>query len=116
MIIRNEQMDAFRKAQQDRFFRNILKNTREHHPGLCADKSDDSVLQTIAWAAKKARTYSLIMPEDVTRFVYFILRYGRDYASCSDMSWAVDILNDLSLIGSQKLDRIEEASQKRRRC
>ena len=110
LVIRKEQWEAMHEARWDAFYRKLLHDARARHPDTYADSIDDAVLELIAWAANKARAYGLLTREHVTRFVHFVLQYGRDYETQPDLAWAVKILNDPTLVGAEKLDRLDEQS------
>ncbi|HMB92562.1 MAG TPA: hypothetical protein VKP65_17035 [Rhodothermales bacterium] len=107
LVIRQEQWEAMRGAQREAFYGDLLRKMRTQHPEWCAEESDEATLDLIMWAAAKARTYGLFMAADVTRFVQFVMRYGRDFETHPQMVWARAILNDPDLIGPDKLACIE---------
>lgn len=111
LILRKEQLEAFEAAQRQAFYRDVLKRTREEQPELCSTRTDDANLALIEWAAEKAPALGLIQRADIERYARFVLQHGQDYEAQESCAWAVAILNDVELIGVQKLDQIDEHPQ-----
>lgn len=112
LTIRNEQLRALEQAGYETFLWDLVSQAKRDLPHCTAGKTDESLFETISWAAGKAPAYGFIVKESIRRFAYLVLAHGRDYENRADLAWFVEVLRDRRLVGIQKLDRIEELSQR----
>jgi len=110
LVIRTAQWEAMRRARTDEFHRKIARMVQADRPEWRRGQLDDSI-EIASWMRQRAASYGVFLAEDILRFVRFVIRYGRDYETRADMAWANRILNDLSLMGPQKLDELERRSR-----
>lgn len=95
-----------RRAREEEFRQKLARMVHSVRPDWCARESGGAA--TIASRLiRQSLSHGLFLDEDVVRFALFVLRYGPDFSEHPEMHWANLILNDSSLVGSQKLDRLE---------
>jgi hypothetical protein len=105
LTIRQQQIENLRQCHLKKFEDEMVVHLRsqfERHP-LVGDevKLRNAIREGIA----SAGGYGIVSEFDVGRFLEFTLEYGVGFDS-SD--WAAHILNDVTLSGSAKMNRLDD--------
>jgi hypothetical protein len=108
MIIRNEQMQALERAQQQRFENRMLAHVRKFFPEVCAD--DQRARSLLKRGIERARFYGFRTERDICLYLNFHFCYGPE--ADKELPWAAAILDDsLSLNPSARADWLQQAGE-----
>jgi hypothetical protein len=106
LIIRREQIQAFEEAQWERFLREMLNRARIEIPAALEGKSEKNLMALLRSATRKAPSFGIILTEDIARYSLLVLRRSSDPAT--ENGPLMEVLNDPDLMGSAKLDVLEQ--------
>jgi hypothetical protein len=104
--IRPAQMQMFGEAMQRSFQLRMLAYVRESFPSITEERSNEQILDMIAQGIDSAGRYHVGAEEDVQRYLKYVFIYGLDFDS--KMEQIGEILRADFLIGSKKMDRIDQ--------
>ena len=107
LVIRKEQMAAFRQAQVRRHDRELEEVLREKVPE-CRQKTSQVLRDLVSAGRKRAEHFQIFHPDDVKRFIIYVGRYGLEFGDTPESSWATPILSQLSTSGCERMDQIDE--------
>lgn len=110
LIIRDEQMEAFRPVLRERFCRGVLAELRAADPDPLAGMDDAEALERVAWAVALAEAQGFFVPEHVRRFARLAAAWGPGFEERAELAGVVEALNDPELAGLPKLERLEAAA------
>lgn len=108
LTIRPEQMEALRAAQIAAFAERMREHLRSTFPGRLREFTDPALRQLINMEIPRALRYGLLMEWDIRRFLELRVLWGRDFEMFPLMREAMLILEDSTLAGREKMDRIEQ--------
>jgi hypothetical protein len=91
--IRDEQMEALRRAGLKRFQTAMLIHLRSCMPSQTSVLSDEELLTTIETGISRAGSYGVILEFDVQRFLECTIKYGSDFDRDPAYAWAGEILH-----------------------
>ena len=76
LLIREEQMEALRRAPLRRFVHEVIVYLRTVHPSLVAGRSEDNLLIRVEAKVQRGRDQGITRKESLKRYVVLSLRYG----------------------------------------
>ena len=113
LVIRQEQMQVFRKYMLEGFERRMLDYLAGRFPEVCPPENEKAVRESVRKGIERAKTYGITIEYDVARYVELMFLFSEDFDTSPDTSWAMPILKDPDLGGHVKMDRLcEKAAQK----
>ena len=105
LIIRKQQIEAFRQAKIDRFDRQMEAVLREKIM-RCREMQSNQLRELIRAGREKAERLWLYEVEDVKRFLVYVGIYGREFADTPETSWAAPVLAN-GAPGNERLDELD---------
>lgn len=99
-------MQAFSGQQQDRFTNEMLDYLKKYYPEKIAKMGEAAARQQIAAGITKAKSYHILLEEDVARYIQFMFAMAPDFDDSKQTPWAQPILSDRHLPAKAKLDQI----------
>ncbi len=115
MIIRDEQKDAFQAADCGRFQEACIGHLRETYPDETEGKSNGEMENLVHDGVGGAARYGIRRESDVLRFIEVRLALGDEFETEEGGEWAAEILNNESMGGPEKTDRLYLAAMTRER-
>ena len=106
--IRRAQMRFFSAAMQRSFELQMLAYVRTIFPSATEKNSDEEILRIIEDGIASASRYGIVGESDVQRYLKYMFIYGPDFDSNPNTAWAGEILRAEGVIGSKKMDRIDQ--------
>jgi len=91
LLIREEQLLAFSREQEERFVRELCQYARNEFPAETSELADGDHDAISRQAISNARGYGIAERADIYRFLNFMLIYGLEFDD--DLPWAREILN-----------------------
>ena len=109
LVIRNEQMDIFRKKAIEQFVNRTASWLREDYPEQTTPMDDTELQDLIHLGIKRAKEYGIEIEYDVGRYIEFMLKFGKDFV---DQPWAKPYFYRRPLqYPTQMLDLLEAAGE-----
>lgn len=108
LIIRKEQWDVLSKYMVDQFVDRALAYLQRAFPEQTKDIPEQELRSIIRAGIDKAESYGITDEVDVERFLECMVRYGSDFDTDPETSWAGQILHDESLTGTEKMNQIDD--------
>jgi hypothetical protein len=105
LTIRPEQIEIFRRRLLQQFEDVMLGHLTSHFERHPLVGNEAKLRNAIRKGIASARGYGVVCEFDVCRFLEFTLEYGTGFHSTA---WASRILNDATLSGSAKMDRLDD--------
>jgi hypothetical protein len=108
--IRQAQMEAFSKSQEDAFVARMVRHLRDDFPeaiatqGLKEQELEPLVRQGMAEAEK----YHVIYEDDIESYLECMILLGPRFDQDKRFSWADEILRRSDLDGEEKMRKIDE--------
>ncbi|MEO6046763.1 MAG: hypothetical protein ABIQ57_04760 [Candidatus Kapaibacterium sp.] len=94
LIIRNEQMNAFREQSLTDFRARAEQEIRSVWLEICSVIGNDAVSASIDMAIERSRHYHLTTEFCTMRYLHLMYRLGFDFDMDDTLPWAGRILND----------------------
>jgi hypothetical protein len=105
LVIRNEQMWAFRMAMGEQFVDKLMLLFRGLWPARTA-RLGDNYRRVIESSIDRALSYGIKTESSVARFVNLCLTWGPDFELQPQHEWALKILKDPNLRGPLKINEL----------
>lgn len=113
LIIRKEQMEAFREVAIKNFEDRTLAHLQESFPERCQELGELGVREAIRYGIKRAATYKIKSKYGVEKYIEVMFMFGRDFDVDANLPWARQILSDRTLKDSKaKADHLYEVGMK----
>jgi hypothetical protein len=103
MVIKTDQMRAFRDAAMDSYVARVAEELRQQFRAKLKDTSDDELRARVRVAVDAAKSYGVTSAVDGKRFAEYTVEYGPDF---DRGPWAYPILTDATT-GSEKMDALD---------
>ena len=116
MIIRKSQMSAFEQQMRKSFEDRMVAHLKKFFPDKVRPLEEDALRGSIREGVEKADGYFVTREVDVARFIDLKFALAPDFDELEEMSWAREILDDTSISGQDKIERIYEALPDRLRA
>ncbi|MBW2247057.1 MAG: hypothetical protein JRF62_07615 [Deltaproteobacteria bacterium] len=97
LIIREEQMEVFRKYMCRQFENRMVLHLSKYFPEECKALGEQRVRNTIRYGIERAKTYGIVIQNDVGRYTNLMFTFGRDFDKDPTLPWAGEVLNDEDL-------------------
>lgn len=105
MVIRHEQIEAFREPMARDLNRRMCARLRSRFRDPLARTNEEELAQMVNKGIDKSNEYGIKLESDIGRFLDFIVEYGSEFDA---KPWARPILTDANLSGSRKMDIIDD--------
>jgi hypothetical protein len=105
LTIRQQQIEVFRQHYLQDFEDEMVGHLTSHFDRYPLIGNEAKLRNAVAEGIASARGYGVVCEFDVCRFLEFTLEYGTGFHSTA---WAKPILNDATLSGSAKMDRLDD--------
>jgi hypothetical protein len=113
LIIRHEQMDAFRGHMLKQFEDLMVAHLTEYYPLKCKGLGQEKLLQVIHYGIERAKKYAIDVELDVSRYICLMFTFGKDFDRNKEIPWASRILmSDDFSSGTRKMDALYEEAAK----
>ena len=113
LIIRQQQMDAFRAVLKKAFLTRLADRAEARHEEARA-LGRAGVEARVEAACARAGRYGLTSKRDVARFVDLDFTAGEDFENAPGMEWARQLLETRGLNGATRLFRVESRLERMR--
>lgn len=107
LIIRKPQMDVFRKYMLGRFEDRMAEHLRSAFPSETGSIEEADLRATIREGVEKARSYDLVLKNDVRRYLEYMFIHGYDFDENPEIPWAGEILRNPEYDAVEKMDRLD---------
>ena len=112
LIIRREQVEAFRRAAAQRFERDLAADLRRNYPAPSSRIDDEGMIRLIRDAEKRGASYGITTERDIATLAELDFNFGAPFERQKSCEWAVPLLADQSLTPGSRLalimDRLPE--------
>jgi len=92
IVIRQEQVDAFKSASQATFERKLLRGLPEHFPKCEEMYSEDARMAMVRLGVERAKTHGLEAEPDIQRYLWLMLLFGSHWERDPQIPWAAAAL------------------------
>lgn len=106
--IRKEQMDVMSDYMLIQFEDRMVLHLRSTFPEQTKDTIELDLRAMIEAGIEKADKYDVTDESDVERYLECMVLYGPNFDADSRTSWAGEILRDERLIGTEKMNKIND--------
>jgi hypothetical protein len=107
LTIREDQMQAFSRAQEKRFAGSLVDYARKEFPEETSDVPYEDIREIARLAVEKTKKYGITERADICRFLNFMYIYGFDFDE--ELQWAIEILNNADTqLGATKMLELHE--------
>ena len=106
--IRRSQMRLFGQAMERGFELRMLAYVRATFSSATEKPNDEQILSIIKKGIANASRYGIVGESDVQRYLKYMFIYGPDFDSNPNTACAGEILRADGVIGSKKMDRIDQ--------
>jgi hypothetical protein len=110
--IRPEQLEALALAHERELVRTLLIDLRDGAHPEADELPDDELRELIRHGIHAALDFGIDEPEQITRFVEYVLVYGVHFGLTAGTAWAAPIL-DADDGSAERMDRIDEEIARR---
>lgn len=108
LVISKDQMNVFSDFMFGQFKNRMAHNLQENFPEKTSAISDEDLHTLILEGIDKAESYDITDEVDIERYLECMMRYGPDFDHSPSTSWAVDILNEDDITGTEKMNKIND--------
>ncbi len=108
MIIRRNQMNQFSQYMVKSFEDRMVTHLRKFFPEKVEALGEEAVRSKIQSGIERADGYLVTREVDVARLIDLKFALAPDFDELEEMSWAREILEDHSISGQDKMDRVYE--------
>ena len=106
LVIRQEQIDAFREYMTRQFENQMLSHVQRYFHYDFQVLGEQNVRKMIRYGIEHSKSYGLVMEDDVSKYIEMMFAFGRNFDTDSAYSWAAQILKDEDLTGAMKMERV----------
>ena len=106
LIIREQQIEVLSQYMVERFEIRMFTHFQTTFPDKTKHLETRTLKDFIKTGIEKAKTYKVVIEEDVKLFLECMMNYGVDFDIDVETGWASDILLDKEMDASEKMDRI----------
>jgi len=106
--IRQAQMDSLSEVMLGQFEDRMLRHLRAACPEETQDISEPELRSTIRAGMDSAAKYDITSEVDIRRYLECVVVYGQDFDTNPKTAWAGHILNNKTLSGTEKMNRVDE--------
>lgn len=108
MIIRKNQMDTLGQERVENFIDRMVEHSHKFFPGEAATLGEEGLRQMIQESMQRADQYHILRERDVAKFIQLDFALDPSFEEKPQMSWAKAILEDHSLPGGKKIEKLYE--------
>lgn len=113
LMIRNDQMKAFREYMLKQFEDLQVTHLNKHFPEDCQALGEPGVREAIRYGIERAKSYDILIEYDVSRYINLMFGFGRDFDMDTTLGWVSTVLKDEGMLsGSVKMDRLYAEAKK----
>jgi hypothetical protein len=94
LMIRKEQIDAFRRPAIQDFENRMIEHIAKFFPKQFAEFGEQKMRLTIQYGIKRAESYGIVAERDVCKYVNLMVACGRDFDRDPALPWARRVLYD----------------------
>jgi len=105
LVIRENQMDAFRDSLHAEYVRRLMRRMRDRFASQFAAMPESALRQWVDLGLAKARRYGYDRENEVELFIDLCAECGLDF---DRQPWATAILSDTTLGSREKLVRVDD--------
>ena len=100
-------MEVLGRRMRELFVRRSMARLRRTFPSETAALSEAQLRSLVLSMIERAARHSVVIENDVQRFIDFSLIYGPEFDTDARRLWIRQILQDAKLDGTAKMDRIQ---------
>lgn len=101
-------MKVFEEAALCNYEDRIVLYLRSKFSEQTKNATERELREMIKTGISTAESYQITDETDVERFLEFIVRYGPDFETDPEVFWAIQILQDESLTGTEKMNQMDD--------
>jgi hypothetical protein len=106
LIIRQSQMESLAQAMREQFVTRGVEHIERLMPNRFHELGAERVRESVVLTLEKADRYGLTLEYDVLRLLNFLYVFGFDADADPRYPWAAQILEDMRLQPTRKMDRL----------
>ena len=114
LIIRKEQLHAFRQSHQDAFYKQLEQIIVEYAPDY-QNMSIDDLNQLSRAACERAKQFEITNEVSLKRFMKYIGIYGLEFGNTPESLWARPVLEKWAN-ARDRLDELDRLYQEMKGC
>ena len=108
LVIRKEQMDVLSNHQLAQYVKSMVNHLTASFPDKTKNLGQDELVDLIYKGINSAEKYGIDDESDVERYLEYVVRYGASFDTGKETAWALEILNNSELSGTQKMNQIDD--------
>ncbi len=108
LVIRNQQMQAFREAALTDFVKRMAAHLRQACPEPTRKLAEPELHGRIRAGIEKAEKFGVTDENDVRRYLEYVAELGPEFPDAPGHAWAAEILKIQDLSGTKKMNRIDD--------
>lgn len=106
MDIRNDQMSQLSDHMKKSFEDRMVKHLNDHFPHKTQPMGEEAVRKSIRKGIERADGYFVERERDVAKFVNLMFLIHPEFEMQPEMAWSKAILQDRTLAGEQKINKL----------
>jgi hypothetical protein len=110
LTIRQEQMAAFSRVEVEKFEARMLTHLVQFFPNRCAAFREIEIRELIQYGIERARAHAITSERDISKYIGFMLVFGRDFDTDKRYPWASYLLANRKTSRS-KIQSLSEAAE-----
>ena len=107
-VVRREQADILTGVAVEQMEDNIAEHLVTCWPDETRGMTDDDLLRWVRYGVERGRPYDIVTEYDVARYLDLMFFLQADFEDNTYFPWAREILEDPTLSGRVKVDRLME--------
>lgn len=108
LMIRKKQMEVLEEYSLDAFVDRMVNHLRFAFEAEVRDIPDDELRELIRKGVVNAEQYGIEDEADVERFIEYVARFGADFGQTTQTIWADEILSNMEIDGTEKMNMIDD--------
>ena len=112
LVIRTEQLEAFRRIILDRFEDTVFEKLKKYWPKIVASKGEEAIRQFIRKGRRRAERYGIVTEYDVTRYINVMFALGHGFDRDDQYPWARELLEYPNVNPTVRMDWLCERTKK----
>jgi hypothetical protein len=108
LVIREQQMEVFRKLMRDQFYERAVTALSNSFPSAAATRGPDGMLALVRLGVARTREYGIKTEADVMFYLELMLTFGDNFDGRRECAWMRKILKRSYMSGPQKVQEIRD--------
>ena len=105
LSIRKDQVDSLELSAYLNFENRVLKYLHDNFPDLTLTANEDHIREEIRYGVQITDEYDFMTERDISKFIYFIIYFGRNFDIDPNLEWLTKIISDLQIPAETRLNQ-----------